>query len=206
MNRIRSLIPLVSLLSLGALGPTACVKKPSQLQEEARPRVHRFVHWNIKELDSTKIDAYEKSLAGIPSSDPSAAGKALQVAAALRVLAELKPDYLSLNEIQYDVDKAETETAAKFCDFSQVVAERRRQPIPQNDEFMLRRLPGGPWESTFCPANTGALAKRDGEAFSQRSRRLPDLPGIESSAAHAVASPHRERAPARPEVRPSLHS
>lgn len=157
------------LLSPGLLlfvtSMAACSQQTSQLDSQKGQTVHRYVHWNIKEIDSTKIDAYEKSLSGTPSQDRNAASKALQVKSALQLLNELKPEYLSLNEIQYDVDKMETETAARICDFSQVVAERRRLAVTQNHDFILNRLEGAVWDSTFCPANTGALAQRDGDNF-----------------------------------------
>lgn len=150
---------------LATMGFYACSQQTSQVDSQYAPATHRYVHWNIKEIDSTKIDAFEKSLTGTASQDRNAPGKALQVKSALEVLNELKPDYLSLNEIQYDVDKMETETAARVCDFSQVVAERRRLAVMQNHDFLLQRLDGALWDSTFCPANTGAMALRDGENF-----------------------------------------
>jgi hypothetical protein len=143
----------------------ACTQESSQVKDAKAGAVHRYVHWNIKEVDSTKIDAFEKSLTGTPSEDRNAASKALQVKSAIQVLNELKPDFLALNEIHYDVDKEETEGAARSCDFSQVVAERRRLAIVQNHDFILNRMPGTTWDSTFCPANTGALAQRDGDKF-----------------------------------------
>jgi hypothetical protein len=156
------LIPGFVMLTSGF---SACTPQSSRLDSQKEQTVHRFVHWNIKEIDSTKIDAYEKSLSGTPSQDRHAASKALQVKAALQQLRELKPEFLSLNEIQYDVDKMETETAARFCDFSQLVAERKRLDVEQNHDFFLNRMDGASWESTFCPANTGALAQRDGDTF-----------------------------------------
>ncbi|MDQ3235330.1 MAG: hypothetical protein M3Q07_26260 [Pseudobdellovibrionaceae bacterium] len=153
-------------LMLLASSLNSCSQPSSELQYKDAQSVHRYVHWNIKEIDSTKIDAFEKSVAGEPSQDRNAASKALQVKAALQVLNELKPEFLSLNEIQYDVDKMETPIATASCDFSQVVAERRRLNIVQNDDFILSRLQKtGTWDSTFCPANTGALAQRDGDRF-----------------------------------------
>jgi hypothetical protein len=153
------------LMLLATASFYACSPQASRLDSQKGQAVHRYIHWNIKEIDSTKIDAYEKSLSGTPSQDRNAQGKALQVKSALQVLNELKPDYLSLNEIQYDVDKMETETAARVCDFSQVVAERRRLAITQNHDFIVNRLAAGGWDTTFCPANTGAMAKRDGDNF-----------------------------------------
>jgi len=152
--------------ALIAFGSYSCSESSSALKDKSSKPVHRYVHWNIKEIDSTKIDAYEKSINGEVSQDRNAASKALQVKSALQVLHDLKPTFLSLNEIQYDVDKMETATANRFCDFSQVVAERQRLSIEQNHDFLLNRLQGtAVWDSTFCPANTGARAKRDGDRF-----------------------------------------
>jgi hypothetical protein len=153
------------LMFLASAPFIACSPQSSQTNSQKGQALHRYVHWNIKEIDSTKIDAYEKSLSGTASQDRNAPGKALQVKSALQLLNELKPQYISLNEIQYDVDKMETADAAQYCDFSQVVAERRRSPITQNHDFLLERVAGPQWDTTFCPANTGAMAKRDGENF-----------------------------------------
>src|SRR6476469_981430 len=94
----------------------ACSKpSSSELADQDNKPVHRFVHWNIKELDSTKVQALQNP-------DKSNAAKAVQVASAIKILNQLRPEFLSLNEIQYDVDKIETTVAASSCDFSQVVA------------------------------------------------------------------------------------
>jgi hypothetical protein len=117
MKRMKKKLLSPAFVLLAATSFYACSQPTSRLESQDAPAVHRYVHWNIKEIDSTKIDAFEKSLTGTASQDRNASGKALQVTSALQVLNELKPEYLSLNEIQYDVDKMETETAARICDF-----------------------------------------------------------------------------------------
>ena len=69
-----------------------------------RPRsCHRLVHWNIKELDSKKLQSADHP----------------QVTSAGDILAELQPDILSLNEIHNDPSRQKTLGRDNLQDFLQ---------------------------------------------------------------------------------------
>lgn len=91
----------------------------------------RVVHYNIKELDSEKISQEHNNT---------------QVAAAILVLNKLKPDFLSINEIQFDLPN---------------VPDANFQTQGQNLEKLLNLLTLN-WEKSFIgfgPANTGTNSK-----------------------------------------------
>lgn len=90
----------------------------------------RVVHYNIKELDSTKLSQ------GLSHK---------QVAAAMNVIKKLKPDFLSLNEMQYDLRNVPT---------------KEYKTVGQNMNRVISLLDLG-WSSVnvgFGPANTGTFA------------------------------------------------
>jgi hypothetical protein len=92
----------------------------------------RIVHYNIKELDSVKLKQGEQNA---------------QLAAAFSVLRKLKPDFLSINEMQYDLPNVPSNTF---------------QTRGQNMARLIQLLNLG-WSQTgigFGPANTGMTAKK----------------------------------------------
>ncbi|MBL7671135.1 MAG: hypothetical protein JNM39_11690 [Bdellovibrionaceae bacterium] len=92
----------------------------------------RIVHFNIKELDSVKLGQGTKNS---------------QVAAAVSVLRKLNPDFLSINEMQFDLPGI---PSASF------------QSHGENSMGMMNLLSLG-WPQIsigFGPSNTGTLAKK----------------------------------------------
>lgn len=96
----------------------------------------KIVHYNIKELDSTKIRDGLK-------------GKNTQLKAATNIVKSLSPDILSINEMQYDLPN---------------IPNKKYQTEGQNPEF-LAKIFGIDFKSTaFYPANTGTNSKpKNGE-------------------------------------------
>jgi len=90
----------------------------------------RVVHYNVKELDSVKLKQ------GLSHK---------QVSAAMNVIRKLKPDFLSINEMQYDLKSVPT---------------KEFKSVGKNMNKVMDLLNLG-WSTTdvgFGPANTGTLA------------------------------------------------
>ena len=92
----------------------------------------RVVHYNIKELDSVKIKQGQKNG---------------QVSAALKVIQKLKPDFLSINEIQYDLKDVPS-------------SEFQSQGQNMSAFVNLLSFSWNPENIGFGYSNTGLLAKK----------------------------------------------
>ena len=90
----------------------------------------RYVHYNIKELDSQKLrDETEQALS------------------AAQILSELAPDFVSINEIQYDMKDVPT-----------IAFKSEGKNL---DKLLRLSGIGEDWDQNFYPANTGARAQKD---------------------------------------------
>ncbi|MGZ5278685.1 MAG: hypothetical protein ACXWC9_02010 [Pseudobdellovibrionaceae bacterium] len=95
----------------------------------------RIVHYNIKELDSVKLQQGAKNP---------------QLAAALAVLKKLKPDFLSINEMQYDLPgvptKAYQSEGQNMSNLVQLLSLKWPQLSvgfgPANTGFLALKIPG----------------------------------------------------------------
>lgn len=101
----------------------------------------RVVHYNIKELDSTKI-----------------LNKSQQVSYATKILKNLSPDILSINEIQFDLPGVPEKTYKSLGKNIKRIAEKIEMPLQS---------------LSFFPANTGMNAKPslDDKAYNLRLDR-----------------------------------
>ncbi len=91
---------------------------------------YRLVHYNIRELDSTKIRLGQRNK---------------QVKAASEILKSLNGDIISINEIQYDLKS---------------VPNSEYQTEGKNLELLSKLLGANGFHSIFAPANTGLKAKK----------------------------------------------
>ncbi len=90
----------------------------------------RIVHYNIKELDSTKINKPNSQLENVK-----------------KVLSKLEYNILSLNEVQYDIPGVPTYRY-----------KTRGENLTHFAEYINKDMKD--WNFSFHPANTGALARK----------------------------------------------
>ena len=129
---MRFLISILTLLSVAACRTAA--PQESVVKDSDSQKTYRYVHYNIKELTTEKI---------IDANNP-------QVTKAAAILQALTPDFVSINEIQYDKPDVPN------------------QGLPGTGENMSRlieRVTGSAtgWEFTFGEANTGKNAKKQSD-------------------------------------------
>lgn len=128
-----------TLLLLPLLLISCDQRSQGELSSESK-EYYRFVHYNIKELDSHKLDTGH-----------------YQAVAAAEVIESLEPDFLSINEIQYDIQGVPT---PEYKTHSQNVTKL----------LGLSNL-SGVWDVNFASANTGMRSKKDENGHYSASRQ-----------------------------------
>jgi hypothetical protein len=129
---LRILISTFAILSLSACRTAA--PQESVVKDSDSQKTYRFVHYNIKELTTEKI---------IDANNP-------QVRKAAAILQGLTPDFISINEIQYDKPD---------------VPNHGLPGTGDNMKRLIERALGSAsgWQITFGEANTGKNAKKQSD-------------------------------------------
>lgn len=151
MTMYRYRIACGFLACLGLIGCESSSSNKLNFSSNAQPI--RFVHWNIKELDSSKLERQDQ-----------------QVVSAANIIRQLKPQLVSINEIQFDVEKANNATKQ---------ANEYEWQKQQNMDLLLQSAFSDQyeWNITFAPANTGMRSKPDENGkYLSRQPRTPDDP------------------------------
>ncbi len=134
---MRILVSVLLLLSLSACRASleeSSVKDDSPTDDLEDLKIYRYVHYNIKELTTEKI---------IDANNP-------QVKKAAAILKELAPDFVSINEVQYD---------------KRDIPNQGLPGTGDNVKRLVELVTGNAaqWEFTFGEANTGKHAKKQSD-------------------------------------------